>query len=201
MANTYTLPKLSYSYNALEPFLSEEQLKIHHTKHHQTYVDATNALLGKLDESRKTKTEIDMKSTLKSLSFNLSGNILHEKFWENIAPKGKTGKPSNALKKAIEKDFESIEQFKKEFSTAAKTTEGSGWAALAYCKKHDKLLIMQIEKHNVNIYPMFQLLLVLDVWEHAYYLDYKNDRAKYVDTFWDYSDWNAANKRFGGSEK
>lgn len=201
MANTYTLPKLLYSYNALEPFLSEEQLKIHHTKHHQAYVDAANTILDKLDESRKNKTEIDMKSTLKTLSFNLGGNILHEKFWENLAPKGKTGKPSSALKKAIDKGFGSIEQFKKEFSAAAKTTEGSGWAALAYCQKHNKLMIMQIEKHNVNIYPMFQLLLVLDVWEHAYYLDYKNDRAKYTDMFWDYANWNAANKRFGGNEQ
>jgi len=197
MTNNYTLPKLSYSYNGLEPFLSEELLKIHHTKHHQGYVDATNILLSKLDESRKNKTETDIKAMLKSLSFNLGGHIFHTKFWENLAPKGKTGKPSPALKKEIEKNFGSIEQFKKEFNAAAKSVEGSGWASLTYCRKTNRLMIMQTEKHNVNIYPMFQLLLVIDVWEHAYYLDYKNDRGKYVETFWDYVNWNNVNKRFG----
>jgi len=193
----YKLPKLQYSYKALRPFLSEKQLKIHHTNHHKAYTDNTNKILKQIQTARKKKQKTDMKNTLKSLGFNLGGHILHEKFWENLAQKGKGGKLGKKLQKAINKEFGTFQQFKQEFSSAAKSIEGSGWAALSYCKKNNKLLIMQIEKHNLNIYPMFQLLLVLDMWEHAYYLDYKNDKGKYIEKFWNHINWNKINKRFG----
>jgi len=189
----YELPKLGFEYNALEPHVSEEQLKIHHTKHHQSYVDAANKAFEKLENARKENSEFDAKSELKNLAFNASGHILHSLFWENLSPKG--GEPEGKLKEILEKEFGSIERFKQEFSEAAKSTEGSGWAVLAYDKKSQKPVIMQIEKHSNNHIPEMPLLLVLDVWEHAYYLDYKNARPKFVEAFWNIVNWKIVAER------
>jgi Fe-Mn family superoxide dismutase len=124
--------------------------------------------------------------------------LLHSIFWGNLAPAGKGGggKPSGPLGDAINEEFGSFERFKKEFTQAATSVEGSGWAALAFCRRTKRPIIMQIEKHNTNIYPMFRILMVIDVFEHAYYLDYKNDRGKFVEAFWNIVDWEAVNKRF-----
>ena len=192
----YSLPKLPYEYNALEPFMSEEQLTLHHTKHHQAYVNALNATLDKLDAARKDNSDVDMKATLKHLAFNLNGHILHSLFWENMAPKGKGGEKSAELKAAIERDFGSAERLRKEFSQAAVLVEGSGWAALVKDRNTGRLLVMQIEKHNVNMYAESDLLLVLDVWEHAYYVDYKNARPKFVEGFTEVINWTEVSKRF-----
>ncbi|MCP8323300.1 MAG: superoxide dismutase [Candidatus Methylarchaceae archaeon HK02M2] len=192
----YTLPKLSYEYKDLEPHISEEQLKIHHQKHHQAYVNGANAIFEILDKVRKDDIDVDIKSTLKALSFNIGGHTLHSLFWDNLAPADKGGeKPGGILGDSIKKEFGSIDRFKKEFSQAAASVEGSGWAALTLCRKTDRPIIMQIEKHNINIYPMFTILMVLDVWEHAYYLDYKNERGKFVNAFWNIVNWNEVNKR------
>ncbi|NIQ06210.1 MAG: superoxide dismutase [Candidatus Korarchaeota archaeon] len=192
----YTLPELPFGYRDLEPHISEEQLRIHHDKHHQGYVNGANAILQKLDKARREGADLDVKSTLKALSFNIGGHILHSLFWPNLAPTGKGGgKPSGVLGDAIEKEFGSFERFKKEFSQAAVSVEGSGWAALTFCRQTNRPIIMQVEKHNTNVYPMFRILMVLDVWEHAYYLDYKNERAKFVDAFWNIVNWNKINKR------
>jgi Fe-Mn family superoxide dismutase len=189
MENIYTLPDLKYGYKDLEPYISEEQLKIHHLKHHQAYVSNANALLEKLDKAREDDSEIDMKSTLKDLSFNIGGHVLHSYFWNNMEPVKKDNTPSGELLKKINDNFGSFERFKAEFSKTALSVEGSGWAALSYCRKHDKLLIAQIEKHNANLYPDFKIIMVLDVFEHAYYLDYKNDRAKFIEGFWNVVNW------------
>lgn len=192
----YVLPKLPYNYQDLEPHISEEQLKIHHGKHHQGYVNSANAILEKLEKARKDGVDLDTKSTLKALSFNIGGHILHSLFWPNLAPSSRGGgEPHGALGNALEKEFGSFERFKKEFSQAAVSVEGSGWAALTFCRQTYRPIIMQIEKHNTNIYPMFRILMVLDVWEHAYYLDYRNARAKFVDAFWNIVNWNEVNKR------
>jgi Fe-Mn family superoxide dismutase len=192
----YSLPELPYAYNALEPFISEAQLKIHHDKHHAAYVNGANAILERLEKARQAGTDVDMKATLKELSFQAGGHVLHGLFWRNLAPAAKAGKePSGALAEVLIKEFGSFERFKKEFSAAAASTEGSGWAALTWCGMTGRPLIMQIEKHNVNVYPMFRILIVLDVWEHAYYLDYKNERPKFVEAFWNIVDWDEVNKR------
>jgi Fe-Mn family superoxide dismutase len=176
--------------------MSEEQLRIHHSKHHQAYVNGANAILQRLDKARKEDAEIDIKSSLKELSWNIGGHLLHSLFWENLAPPGKGGgKPGGVLGDVIEKEFGSFERFKKEFTQAAISVEGSGWAALTYCKQTQRPIIMQIEKHNTNVYPMFRILMVLDVFEHAYYIDYKNDRAKFVEAFWNIVNWDEVNKR------
>ena len=191
----FTLPKLPYDYNALAPYISEQQLKLHHDKHHQAYVNGANAAFEKLDKARSENTDVDMKATLKELSFNVGGHILHSIFWENMAPTGKGGgKPGGAVADMINMGFGTFERFKKEFTTAATSTEGSGWTALSAHPCIDRPLIMQIEKHNVNVYPSFKILMVLDVWEHAYYIDYKNERPKYIEAFWNVVNWDYVDK-------
>ena len=191
----YILPKLPYEYNALEPFISEEQLRLHHSKHHQAYVNGANAILELLDKARDEGADLNIKSTLKALSFNIGGHILHSLFWNNLASVEKNGSPSETLNETIINEFGSFERFKKEFTQAAISVEGSGWAVLAFCRQTKRPIIMQIEKHNVNIYPMLRILMIIDVWEHAYYLDYKNERSKYVDAFWNVINWNEVNMR------
>jgi len=201
-ATFYVLPKLPYEYKDLAPYMSEEQLRIHHSKHHQAYVNGANAILQKLDKARKEGADIDVKSTLKELSFNIGGHLLHSLFWGNLALAGKgDGKPLGFLGDALEKEFGSFERFKKEFTQAAVSVEGSGWAALTFCRQTNRPIIMQIEKHNTNVYPMFRILMVLDVFEHAYYIDYKNERAKFVDAFWNIVNWDEVNKRLGELSK
>jgi len=190
----YVLPKLNFSYGDLAPHMSEEQLKIHYEKHHQAYVNGANAILQKLDKARSDGSDVDMKATLKELSFQIGGHLLHSLFWGNLSPKG-GGQPKGKIAEALEKEFGSFERFKKEFTQAAASVEGSGWAALAFCRQTSRPIIMQVEKHNTNVYPMFRILMVIDVFEHAYYLDYKNDRAKFIENFWSIVDWNAVNKR------
>ena len=192
----YVLPDLHYDYKDLEPHISETQLKIHHQKHHNAYVKGANEILEKLEKARKDDTEVDVKATLKALSFNIGGHILHSLFWGNLAPAGKGGgKPGGMLGDACVAEFGSFERFKQEFSQAAASVEGSGWAALTYCMLTKRPMIMQIEKHNTNVYPMFNILMVLDVWEHAYYLDYRNARPEFVDAFWNIVNWDEVNKR------
>jgi len=198
----YSLPKLPYAENALEPFISEAQLKIHHDKHHAAYVNGANAILDRLEKARQAGTDVDMKATLKELSFQAGGHVLHSLFWGNLAPAGKAAKePAGLLADVLRNEFGSFERFKKEFSLAAASTEGSGWAALAWCGMTGRPMIMQIEKHNVNVYPMFRILMVLDVWEHAYYLDYKNERPRFVEAFWNIVDWNEVNRRLEAAIK
>ena len=197
MANkTYVLPELPYGYDALAPSISKEQLTIHHDIHHQAYVTGANAILERLDKARAEGTDLDIKSTLKELSFNIGGNKLHSLFWGNLAPTGKGGgTPGGALGDILDGEFGSFDRFKKEFTQAAVSTEGSGWAALTFCKLANRPIIMQVEKHNVNVFPGFKILMVLDVWEHAYYLDYKNARPKFVDAFWDIVNWDEISSR------
>ena len=193
----YVLPKLAYDYAALAPHISEELLRLHHDKHHAAYVNGANAILQKMDKARLDNIDFDTKATFKELSFHIGGHLLHSLFWENLIPVGKDGggKPSGTIAKVIDEEYGSFERFKKLFSQTAISTEGSGWAALAFCRGTKRPVIMQVEKHNTNVYPMFRILMVLDVWEHAYYLDYKNDRGKFVEGFWNIVNWTEVNKR------
>jgi Fe-Mn family superoxide dismutase len=192
----YILPKLPYGYKDLAPYISEEQLRIHYEKHHQAYVNGANGILQRIDKARKENADLDVKSTLKEFSWNIGGHLLHSLFWGTLASAGKGGgKPSGTIANTLDKEFGSFDRFKKEFTQAAVSVEGSGWAALTWCMQTGRPIIMQIEKHNTNIYPMFRILMVLDVFEHAYYLDYKNDRARFVETFWNIINWDAINER------
>jgi Fe-Mn family superoxide dismutase len=192
----YELPPLPYAPDALEPFISRDQLSIHHDKHHQAYVTGANADLERLDAARRERTDIDLKAVLKELSFNIGGHILHSLFWPTLASAGKGGgTPGGAVADAIDREFGSFDRFKAEFSKTASTVEGSGWAALVASPLTNRLQIMQIEKHNNHIYPTSPVLMVLDVWEHAYYIDYRNERGKFIESFWNIVNWDEVNRR------
>jgi len=196
MNKFYVQEPLPYGFDDLAPFMSQEQLSLHYQKHHLKYVENANNIFAQLEEMRKGNKEGDISATLKTLSFNIGGHILHSIFWKILAPQGQTGSPSEEFIKAIDSEYGSLDRFKQEFSQVAEKVEGSGWAALTYCKKTGRLLLLQIEKHNLFIYPTFAILMLLDVWEHSYYVDYRNDRKKFIDTFWQNVNWNEINKNF-----
>lgn len=193
----YELPRLNYGAGELSPFLSEEQLTIHYEKHHQAYVKGANAILEKIDKSRNENADLDIKAIAKDFSFQIGGHILHSLFWENLAPNGQGGggEPEDRLLELIISQFGTVERFKKEFTQGALSVEGSGWTAVIYCMHTGRLLFMQIEKHNVNVIPGHKIIMVIDVFEHAYYLDYKNDREKYIEAFWSFINWQKVNDR------
>ena len=161
------MPPLPYAYNALEPVISAEIMTLHHTKHHQAYVNGANAALERLEKQRKGENPENIRGILRDLSFNLSGHKLHSVFWPNMAPPGKGGgTPGGAIADQINKDFGSFENFKKQFSDAAKNVEAVGWAILTYDPESETLVIYQVEKQNFMHPPDLPLLLTLDVWEH-----------------------------------
>jgi Fe-Mn family superoxide dismutase len=188
------LPPLPYKYDALEPVISKKIMELHHDKHHKSYVDGANTALEKLEKFRKGEVELDIRATLRDLSFHMNGHVLHSIFWPNMRPPEENNKPGGKIADLINKNFGSFEAFKKEFGNAAKTVEGSGWAILVKDEENN-LYVIQVEKHNLMHIAEFKPLLVLDVWEHAYYLDYLNDRGKYVDSWWKVVNWDDVEKR------
>lgn len=197
MSRKYTLKDLPYSYGGLEPYISEQIMTLHHKKHHQAYVNGANACLERLEKHGKGENPEGIRAILRDLSFNVSGHKLHSIFWKNMAPPGKGGgEPGGSIADKIKEDFGSFQTFKKQFSDAAKTVEGVGWAILTYDTEADVLILYQVEKQNFMHPPHLPLLLTLDVWEHAYYLQYKNDRGSYVDNWWNVANWDDVAERF-----
>ncbi|MFN7960574.1 MAG: superoxide dismutase [Thermoanaerobaculia bacterium] len=193
------LPALPYGYNELEPAIDEQTLKLHHDLHHAGYVKGANAALAKLAEARKANDFALVKHWSRELAFHGSGHLLHCLFWTNLAPKSKGGggEPSAELGARLAKAFGTVEAFRAQFSAAATAVEGSGWGILAHEPMADALLVLQAEKHQDLTAWGVKPLLVLDVWEHAYYLKYQNRRADYVKAFWDVVDWKAVASRLG----
>ncbi len=183
------LSQLPYAYNELEGVISQKIVELHHDKHQAAYVNAANAALEKLEKSRSGELEINTREVLRDWSFNYNGVLLHELFWLGMQKPNQENKPSEEVMKKIEENFGSWESFKKEFSSAAVTTEGSGWAIL-WQDKDKNLMIGQVEKHNLLGLNGWKPILVLDVWEHAYYLDYLNNRAGFVEKWWEAVNWN-----------
>ena len=182
------LPDLPYKYDALAPVISKEIMMLHHTRHHLAYVTGANAAMDKLEKARAGEgMEIDFKATMRDLSFHLNGHKLHSIFWSNMRKNKKDNAPSGALLEKINEQFGSFEAFQTEFAGAAKAVEGSGWVALIV--SDGDLHVIQIQNQNLMMIADSTVLLVLDVWEHAYYLDYQNDRGKYVDSFWGLVNW------------
>jgi Fe-Mn family superoxide dismutase len=176
------LSPLPYDYDALEPVISKEIMELHHDKHHLAYVTGANGALEKLQKIREGQMEGDVKAIMRDLSFNYNGAKLHELFWNNMKPAQDNNVPEGLLADKFGENFGSLEAFKKEFSQAAVTVEGSGWAVL--WKTSEGLVVGQLEKHNLLGLSGAMPILVLDVWEHAYYLDYQNRRADYVEKWW-----------------
>ncbi len=186
---------LPYNFNALEPYYSEETLKLHYNILYKGYVDNTNKTQEQLKEAREKGDFSNIKCLEKNLSFFGSGAILHELFFENMGPKKNTS-PSLLLTEQITKDFGSIETFKAQFEAASASVEASGWCLLVWVPKWNKLEILQCEKHqNLTLWGCVPIL-VLDMWEHSYYLQYKTERPKYIRAFWNIVNWDVVNKRW-----
>ena len=190
----YTLPELPYDYAALEPHISGKIMQLHHDKHHQAYVTGANAALDQLAEARDKGDLTWVNKLEKDLAFNLGGHINHTVFWENLSPDG-GGKPEGALLEQIVADFGSFDKFKAQFTAVAAGVQGSGWAVLAWdCLGH-RLVIVQLYDQQGNLPISLVPVIMLDCWEHAYYLDYLNVRAEYIAAWWNIVNWADATKR------
>jgi superoxide dismutase, Fe-Mn family len=190
----YTLPDLPYDYAALEPSISGMIMELHHSKHHQTYVTGANTALAQLAEARDADNLANVNKLEKDLAFNLGGHVNHSIFWTNLSPDG-GDKPTGELAAAIDDDFGSFDKFRAHFTATALGVQGSGWAVLAWDSIGERLLIVQFFDQQGNLPAGIVPLLMLDVWEHAYYLDYKNVRADYVKAFWNIANWANAQER------
>jgi len=177
---TYVLPDLAYDLGALEPHISGQVLELHHGKHHKAYVDKANETLAKLEEARGKEDFSRLAGLEKALAFNLSGHVLHSIFWRNLSPEGGDA-PSGDLARLIARDFGSFQGFKKQLTEVAATVMGSGWAALVWEPMAQRLLTCQIYDHQSNLAQGGIVLMVIDAWEHAYYLQYTNQKAAFFD--------------------
>jgi superoxide dismutase, Fe-Mn family len=194
----YTLPDLAYDYGALEPHLSGRILELHHGKHHKTYVEGANTVLEKLEQARATGDFGSINQLEKNLAFHLSGHILHSIFWKNLAP-GAGGKPTGELADAVDDQFGSFDAFKAQLTEASNNVQGSGWGALSWEPVGQRLIVEQVYDHQGNVGQGGPPLLVLDMWEHAYYLQYENRKTEWVDAFWELVDWDDVATRFTSS--
>jgi len=192
---TYTLPDLQYDYGALEPHISGKIMELHHDKHHAGYVKGANETLEKLDEARSKEDFTRLGALEKALAFNLSGHVLHSLFWENLDPKG-GDRPHGPLADAIKKDFGSFEKFKRQLTEVASTVMGSGWAALIWEPLGGRLLTTQIYDHQSNLSQGGIPILVLDAWEHAFYLQYQNRKTEFFEAVWNLWNWEDVSKRY-----
>jgi superoxide dismutase, Fe-Mn family len=195
----YELPPLDYDYAALEPHYSARVLELHHDKHHKAYVDGVNATLDKLATARESDDLSALVGLEKTLAFNLSGHVLHTLFWKNLSPGG-GDRPEGELAAAIDENFSSFDAFKKQLTQATSTVQGSGWGALSWEPLGERLFIEQIYDHQGNVGQGGVPLLVLDAWEHAYYLQYENRRADYVTAIWNVIDWSDVAVRFARAQ-
>jgi Fe-Mn family superoxide dismutase len=191
----HRLPALPYAYDALEPVIDEETVRIHHDKHHAGYVKGLNRAENALSESREKGDLAMIKHWEREAAFHGSGHILHTMYWNCLSPEG-GGKPSGELEKWINSGFGSWEGFKRQMAAASKAVEGSGWGILAYQPVFRKLEVFQCEKHQNLVQWGAYPLLVIDVWEHAYYLKYQNRRAEYVENLFDIINWPGIASRF-----
>ena len=191
----YSLPDLPYDPGALEPHLSGAILELHHDKHHNAYVTGANTTLDKLAAARSAGDFAAIVGLEKTLAFNVSGHVLHSIYWQNMSPNG-GDKPSGELASAIDEYFGSFDAFKKQLTEATTTVQGSGWGTLVWDPLGTRLLVTQVYDHQSNLVQDSTNLLVIDAWEHAYYLQYQNKRADYVDAIWNIVDWRDVATRF-----
>lgn len=196
----HTLPPLPYAYDALEPYIDEHTMRIHHDMHHQSYVDGLNIAELQLQTARDTGNFELVKHWERELAFNGAGHYLHTLFWNVMSPYG-GGEATGALNNQIRNDFGSLAAFMKQFSEAAAKIEGSGWAILVWSPRSRRLEILTAEKHqNLSQWDVVPLL-ALDVWEHAYYLRHQNRRPEYVKEWWNVVNWPYVNERFEEARK
>jgi Fe-Mn family superoxide dismutase len=190
----YRLPDLDYDYGALEPQISGEIMELHHGKHHKAYVEKANETLEKIEEARAKHDFSAIAGLEGALAFNVSGHVLHSIFWKNLKRHG-GGTPTGALGRCIDRDFGGFEGLKAQLTAAAATLMGSGWASLAWEPTGERLVTAQILDHQSNVVQGGQTLMVIDGWEHAYYLQYKNQKAKFFEAVWSLWNWDDVSVR------
>ena len=191
----YTLPDLPYDYGALEPHISGKIMELHHSKHHATYVGGANTALEQMADARSKESLGTVNLLEKNLAFNLGGHINHSVFWKNLSPDG-GDKPTGDLASAIDDNFGSFDGFRAHFEATALGIQGSGWSILAWDSLGKRLVIVQLYDQQGNV-PIGLLPIVqLDMWEHAFYLDYQNVKADYVKAWWNIVNWADVQDRF-----
>lgn len=195
MAEQYTLPDLPYDYGALEPHISGKIMELHHDKHHATYVKGANTALEQMAEARESGNFGTIGKLSKDLSFNLGGHINHSIFWKNMSPDG-GGEPTGELASAIEEQFGGFSGFQGQFTSVATSIQGSGWAILGWDTLGQRLTIEQLYDQQGNVQVGYVPLLQLDMWEHAFYLDYLNVKPDYVKAWWNVVNWEDVQARF-----
>ena len=193
--SNYNLPDLRYDYGALEPHISGKIMELHHDKHHANYVKGANQALERLGEAREKEDFTRIGALEKALAFNLSGHVLHSLFWQNLTPRG-GGRPGGELAGQIASDFGSFEKMKRQLVEAASTIMGSGWSALVWEPLAGRLLTTQIYDHQSNLSQAGVPLLVLDAWEHAYYLQYQTKKTDFFEAVWNVWNWEDVAERF-----
>ena len=191
----YRLPDLPYDFGALEPHISGRIMELHHGKHHATYVKNSNDTIARLDEARESGDVPRLAALERSLAFNLSGHVLHSIFWQNMTPRG-GDKPAGDLGRAIDRDFGSFDQFRRHMVAVAAGIMGSGWAALVWEPMAERLMITQIYDHQSNLNQGSVPLMVIDAWEHAYYLQYRNEKEAFFNGIWNLWNWDDITARF-----
>lgn len=197
----YTLPDLPYDYSALEPHISGKIVELHHDQHHAAYVKGANEAIDEMIAARASgeMTPADIAAIERRLAFHVSGHVLHSIYWQNLTPPaGGGGEPDGdgELALAIKRDFGSFAAFKRQLTATAMGVMGSGWAALVWDPMLQRLGTTQIHDHQSQITQGSTLLMVLDVWEHAYYLQYQADKAKYFDAIWNLWNWQDVSARW-----
>jgi Fe-Mn family superoxide dismutase len=195
----YILPNLEYDYGALEPHISAEIMQLHHDKHHRAYVDGANRAIDDLQEARKKRDFGRIALLERALAFNVSGHVLHSMFWQNLSANG-GGKPTGEFERTLTRDFGSFDLFQQQLIQVAMTIMGSGWAALVWDPVMNRLGTTQIHDHQSEITQAGIPLLVLDAWEHAYYLQYRTDKAKFFRAVWELWNWDDVAERHAAAQ-
>jgi superoxide dismutase, Fe-Mn family len=194
----YTLPDLPYDYAALEPHISGRVMELHHDKHHSAYVAGANTALEQLAEARDRGAFGTVNLLEKNYAFNLGGHVNHTVFWQNLSPDG-GGEPDGELGAAIDEFFGSFDAFRGQFAATAVGIQGSGWAILAWDSIGQKLVVVQLYDHQGNLPLGIVPIVLLDMWEHSFYLDYVNVKADYVKAWWNIVNWADAAERFANA--
>ena len=194
----YSLPGLPYDYGALEPYISGRIMELHHGKHHAAYVKGANTALAKLEEIRGKGDFALLSMVEKSLAFNVSGHILHSVLWTNLSPDG-GGDPEGELANVLVDMFGGVAAFRQQMTEAAATIQGSGWALASWEPLARRMVIQQVYDHQGNHGQGTIPLLAIDAWEHAYYLQYENDKARFFSAIWKIVNWDDVSRRFSAA--
>lgn len=191
----YVLPDLPYDYSALEPYISGEIMELHHSKHHNAYVTGINTAVDQLAEARDQESFGSLSTLEKNLAFHLGGHVNHSVFWPNMSPDG-GDKPTGELAQVIDEYFGGFDKFRAHFQANALGVQGSGWSVLTWDTLAQRPYIIQHFDHQGNVPICMVPLLMLDMWEHTYYLQYKNDKASFVQQWWNIVNWADVQRRF-----